>query len=515
MKIKILFFAILVFIFAGCSHSDDHEGHDHATEEHEGEEAHEGEAAHEGEEEVKFQYTAYNNSYELFAEADAFVQGQSANVLSHFSKLPSFKAVEEGKITITLTVNGKETSQTLENPTRKGIYSFDITPETAGKGTLKFIIDTSIIEISDILVFTNIEEAHEVAESNVVSKTNTVVFTKEQSWKIDFQTDYPNNEPFGQVIKTVAKIEPTSGNETVISAKTSGIVIFSNNNILEGNNVNAAQKLFAISSSGMSENNIVVRITEAKSNYENAEADYKRHLELAIDKIISEKEVQSAKNLYENTKAVYENLINNFSSTGQNITSPLSGFVKQIFITNGQYVEAGQPLITISQNQTLVLSAYTQQKYISVLSSIVSANIRTLYDNKTYTFEELNGRVLSYGKSATADNYLIPVNIQIDNKGSFVQGSFVEVYLKTITNSQAITVPNTALLEEQGFYYVFVQVTPELFEKREIKIGVTDGLKTEILSGISATERIITKGAMLVKLAQASGALDPHAGHVH
>lgn len=510
MIYRILLFALLAFVIVSCNEN-------HANQANEKEHAHEeGDNHKEGEhEEVKVQYTAYNSSYELFAEADAFVVGEKANVLSHFSKIPSFRGLETGNVSIVLIINGKEVKQTLDKPTRKGIYSFDITPETAGKGVLKFQIDTSTISISDVTVYANHGEAHEHGEHGETSKVNTVIFTKEQSWKIDFRTEYPNKEPFGQVIKTVAKIEPSSGNETVISAKTSGIIVFSNLSILEGNNVSSGQKLFAISSSGMSENNISVKLTEAKSNFENAEADYKRHIELAKDKIISEKELLTAKNLYENTKAVYENLVNNFSATGQSITSSMTGFVKQIFVSNGQFVEAGQSLITISQNQTLVLNAFVQQQYINILSSINSANLKTLFDNKTYTFNELNGKVLSYGKSASADNYLLPVNLQIDNKGSFVQGSFVEIYLKTLTNSQAVTVPNTALLEEQGNYFVFVQITPELFEKREIKIGVSDGIRTEITSGLLHTERIITKGAVLVKLAQSSGALDAHSGHVH
>jgi hypothetical protein len=60
-----------------------------------------------------------------------------------------------------------------------------------------------------------------------------------------------------------------------------------------------------------------------------------------------------------------------------------------------------------------------------------------------------------------------------------------------------------------------VQTNPELFEKREVKIGSTDGLRTEIKKGISIADRIVTKGAVLVKLAQASGALDAHSGHNH
>jgi hypothetical protein len=54
-----------------------------------------------------------------------------------------------------------------------------------------------------------------------------------------------------------------------------------------------------------------------------------------------------------------------------------------------------------------------------------------------------------------------------------------------------------------------------VFEKREVKIGTTDGMRTEIKSGISSLDRIVCKGAILVKLAQSSGTLDAHSGHVH
>lgn len=66
-----------------------------------------------------------------------------------------------------------------------------------------------------------------------------------------------------------------------------------------------------------------------------------------------------------------------------------------------------------------------------------------------------------------------------------------------------------------GNYFVYVQLTPEFFEKREVKIGDTDGVRTAILSGLNESERVVSKGAILVKLAQSTGALDAHAGHVH
>lgn len=510
MNIKIMGITVVAFALLACSNNtkpaQPNEHANEAAEEHEHEEA-------------KFQYTAYSNEYELFAEADAFIVSETAHVLSHLSMLPDFKAVESGKITIILDINGQKVTQTLDRPTRKGIYSFDIKPATQGSGTLRYEISNEKgnfeIVVPNVQVFANDEAAHEAAEQIVIPKTNTTVFTKEQSWKIDFATGYPLMEPFGQVIKTTGLVESAPGSETIVSAKINGVVKPALANLLPGMEVKAGQALFSISAGELADNNISVRYAEARSNYEKANSDYERAKELAKDRIVSEKDLMAYKNQYENAKAIYDHLNSNFNATGQKVSSPMSGFVKQVFVSNGSFVETGQPLLTISQNKNLVISANVPQKYASVLGNIQSANIRTVQDNQTYSFEQLNGKILSYGKSTTTDNFMIPVSLQIDNTGAFNSGSFVEVYLRTVSNTQALTIPNSALLEEQGSFFVWVQVTPELFEKREVTIGTTDGVKTEVLKGIASTERIVIHGAMLVKLAQATGTLDAHSGHVH
>lgn len=509
MKNIHLFFMLFVIIMAGCNNNHSSEPGDiHAgeTEEHE-------------HEDVKLQITAYSVDFEIFAEADAFVAGKKSNVLSHLTNLKNFSPLESGEVTLRLIINGKEISQTLEKPTRKGIYSFDIQPETSGTGELIYDIKTETgnyrVEDSNLRVFATEVEADEYAQAAVPSKTNTTVFTKEQSWKIDFATELPHVEPFGQVIKTTAQVQSAQGDEMIIAAKTSGIVKFSGGNITEGKSISGGQVLFTVSGNGMADNNSAVRFAEAKNNFEKAGTEYERSKELAKDKIVSEKDLLAAKTQFKNAKAVFDNLNQNFNAAGQNVTSPFNGFIKQLFVQNGQFVDAGQPIASVSQNKTLVLKAGVQQKHASVLSTFQSATIRTLNADKTWSLEELNGKIISSGKTTNSDNYLIPVSLQIDNKGDFVPGSFVEMYLKTLSNSNALTVPNSALMEQQGAYFVFVQINPELFEKREIKTGASDGLKTEIQSGINQNERIVTKGAILIKLSQASGALDAHSGHVH
>jgi multidrug efflux pump subunit AcrA (membrane-fusion protein) len=66
-----------------------------------------------------------------------------------------------------------------------------------------------------------------------------------------------------------------------------------------------------------------------------------------------------------------------------------------------------------------------------------------------------------------------------------------------------------------GNYFVFVQNNPVSFEKRSVSIGITDGQMVKVHSGVHAGERVVTKGAVVLKLSQGAAALDPHAGHVH
>lgn len=470
-------------------------------------------------EESKIQITAYSAEFEVFGEADPFIVGQSSGILSHFSHLSNFTALENGIVTIRLMVGGKEVSQTLDKPTRKGIYLFELTPSTTGAGKIvydfKIGSNTYQLVVPNIVVYATEQEAHESADAITLSRTNTTVFTKEQSWKIDFATDFPLTEPFGTILKTTAQVQSAPGDEIIVSAKATGIVTFTSGDVLVGKSVSNGQALLTISSTGLSSNNANVQFAEAKNNFEKASADYDRAKELAKDQIVSAKDLLHAKNQFDNAYAAYSNMSKNFSASGQSVKSPLNGFIKQVFVQNGQSVEAGQSIVSVSQNKTLLLRADVQQKYASLLATIHSANIRIPNENKTYSLEQLNGSVLSYGKSADNENYLIPVNLKINNVGGFVSGSFVEVFLKCKTNEKAITIPNQALLEEQGVYSIYVQVHPELFEKREVKIGGTDGMRTEILSGITAKDRIVTKGVVMIKLAQATGTLDAHSGHTH
>jgi RND family efflux transporter MFP subunit len=340
-------------------------------------------------------------------------------------------------------------------------------------------------------------------------------FHTEQQEKIKFATEFPVVEPFGQVIKTTAQVLSTPEDEAVISARMSGIILFSGNNLSEGQAVKAEQALFTISGASLADNNSQVRFTEALNNYRKAESDYQRAMDLKNAQIVSEKDFLQIQSNYENAKTIYNTIYQNFSGKGQQISAPFQAYIKQVFVENGQFVEEGQALATVTKNKTLLLRADVQTKYAALLPYLSSASVVSPDKSKVYDLAELNGKILSFGKSINPESYRIPVSIRMDNKAEFVSGGFVEVYLKTRSENPVMTIPVSALTEEQGVYFVFVQLSPETFEKREVTIGVSDGIRTEILSGLNKEEKVVTQGAVSIKLAQSAGVLDPHAGHAH
>lgn len=510
MKKNIIFVLFTALVLAGCGNQSKP-----AAQEHD----HEAESGAHVHGDVKLQITAYTDDFELFAEADPFVTGEASNILAHFTHLPEFEALEEGKVRASLVVEGNTTSQILHKATRRGIFSFTIKPENTGTGQLIFDIETAAgayqMIIPNVVVYEDHHDAIHEADEEMIHSDDGIAFTKEQSWKIDFATEEAKDEPFGQVIKTSARIEPSQDDQQIIIARTAGIVILHDDYLLEGQEVSGGEALLTISGNNMAENNIEVQYREARNNYERTKADFERLSELSAEQIVSEKERLDAENAYKNASARYETLKRSFTTSGQKITSPVSGYIKHMHISNGQYVEAGEALVSIAQNKSLLLTADVQQKYASVMDKIHDATIRSINNDRTYTLKELDGKVISYGKSTNDDNYLLPVHLQVNNAGRFVPGSFVEVYLIAQSSENTVTIPTSALLEDQDNFSVYVQLTPELFELRNVQTGETDGIRTEITQGVKAGERVVSRGGVLMKLAQVTGTLDAHSGHVH
>lgn len=496
MKKIVIYFVVLVF--AGCSHKGQH--------------------MHEGDEELEsLAYTLYSGKTEIFVEFKPLVVGRTSNFAAHFTILGEyFEPLSEGTVTVKLVVDGKEISQTTNEPSVPGIYRLALTPDASGTGDLIFDIKTEEFTDRQIIKGVTIFPDQEAALTGQVSDGagGGITYLKEQAWKVEFANMEVKKQNFYEVIRTSGQILPAPGDEMMVTAKSDGIVLFSGNAIVIGTSITQGNPLFVISSGDLVKGSPDAIYQESRANYDNAILAYERAKELIKDQLISQKELADAELNFLNAQIEFKAVSKNYAAGSQNVLAPMNGYLKDIFVKEGQFVEAGQPLASISQNKKLILQAIVSQKYYSKIPSVRSANFKMPGEDFIYSTEELNGKLLAYGKSTSSGAVFVPVSFEINNSSGIVPGSAVEVFLRSSAIPDVLVIPTSSLIEEQGNYFVYVQKGGESFEKREIKIGAGDGKDVMVISGLNEGERVVSRGAYQIKLSSASGAMPAH-GHEH
>lgn len=353
------------------------------------------------------------------------------------------------------------------------------------------------------------EHAHEGAGENHAA--GEIVFKKANAEAIGLQTEEMTPVAFSEVLKTSGQIQAAQGSESVVVATVPGVVTLGTTRLMDGTAVQKGQTILSLASRTLSDGDVALRL---KNAYETAWKEYERMKGLVADKIVSEKDFEQARLAYENAKVAYEAVEGKHSTQGVAVTATMSGFLKNILVKEGDYVTVGQPLATISQNNRLVLRADVSEKYYAHIPMMRSAYFKTPYDDQVYKLDELNGRFLSYGKSSANNSFYIPVLFEFDNKGTIIPGSFVEVYLLGNPMESVLSVPHSALVEEQGLFFVYIRLDEECYMKQEVSLGADNGERVQILSGLKAGDQVVTKGAYQIKLASASNAIPAHS-HSH
>ncbi len=315
---------------------------------------------------------------------------------------------------------------------------------------------------------------------------------------------------FNTVIKCTGHVVGATGDVVTVVAPQSGTVHYART-WSEGVAVSNGTTLFNISSRNVGAGDVAER---TRVTYETAKSAYERAEKLIVDKIISQREYETAREAYEQARLAYE-AVGSGEATGSEARASKGGYITRLWVSEGDYVEAGTPLATIAQNKRLQLRADVPQRYYNELPSITSANFVTPYDEHVYQLNEMNGKLLSYGRNAGETSFFVPVTFDFDNHAAIVPGSSVDVYLLGKSRNNVISLPMQAITEEQGLYFVYRRLCENDFEKVEVKTGLSDGSRIEILSGIQAGDKIVVEGVYRVKLAANSNVLPEAHNHNH
>ena len=75
--------------------------------------------------------------------------------------------------------------------------------------------------------------------------------------------------------------------------------------------------------------------------------------------------------------------------------------------------------------------------------------------------------------------------------------------------------PVSALSEQQGEMFCYVQTDDECYEKRPVTLGRNSGDRVEVVSGLSPGDKVVTGGVTFIRLAETSGVVPEGHSHNH
>jgi len=122
----------------------------------------------------------------------------------------------------------------------------------------------------------------------------------------------------------------------------------------------------------------------------------------------------------------------------------------------------------------------------------VKVNVPAL-PGSTYT-----GRVILIDSVVDPETRTIKVRTEVANPDSRLKPDmFANVEIVTDLNRSAISIPQTAVLNDGGKTVVFV-AEGNRYQKREVHTGIQNGDRLEIVEGLSAGEKVVVKGNYLL-----------------
>lgn len=200
-------------------------------------------------------------------------------------------------------------------------------------------------------------------------------------------------------------------------------------------------------------------------------------------------------NVYRQRLAVYGGTIDNIIKTKQiypyiTIKATKNGVLLERKVNPGEIVEQNRELFNLADLKTIWLVGYAFEKdspYLH-LGEAVTGTIEE-------STETING-VLSY-VSPILDNTTktLEVRADIPNKNFKIKPNmYAEMYVNTGI-AHVLAIPTDAVEKFGDYNFAYVKIAPHTYEERKVETGKKNDQYTEVLSGIKAGEKVVTRGS--------------------
>lgn len=226
-------------------------------------------------------------------------------------------------------------------------------------------------------------------------------------------------------------------------------------------------------------------LVQAQAAYDTA----KQHLD-SMQQVSREAQLRAAKGNLESAQGKYDAAEADLSYS--EIRSPINGVVADRPLYAGETAAAGAPLITVMDTTALLAKLHLAQPQVQQLA---------VGDRATVTVPGVKnpvpGKITMISPALDPGSTTVELWVRIENPhGQFRPGTAVTVTMAGREVPDALVVPTAAILvTNAGQKAVMVVGSDGVAHVTPVTTGIVDGDHTQILSGLTAGQQVITQGA--------------------
>ena len=305
----------------------------------------------------------------------------------------------------------------------------------------------------------------------------------------------------GQVAYNGFKTTPVI---TAVGGPVSQVLVF------PGQHVRAGQPMLEVSSPDYSQ--LRASYLKARDSYNLADKNYQRAQDLYAHHAIAEADLLQAESVRTQAQAdmnaAEQGLhilgITNLDSLASApptaqipLRAPISGEVVDRQCSPGQLIQAGATqCFTISDMSTVWVLVNVYQNQLSYIHNGDAVSVQT--DAYPTIF---HGKISYLAPAVDPNTRTLQARIVTENPGEKLKSQmYVTAIVVAGTIPKAITVPVASVMrntENQPF--VYVQTGATQFSRRMVEIGETQQERIQILSGLSAGEKVVADGSLFLQ----------------
>jgi membrane fusion protein (multidrug efflux system) len=249
-----------------------------------------------------------------------------------------------------------------------------------------------------------------------------------------------------------------------------------------GEHVSKGQELAQLDNSVLLQN-----IAQAQTQASLAQTVYQRQKNLWDQKIGTEVQYLQAKSNFEGAQKQVDGLKQ--QANMYRITSPISGTVDQMDLKLGQLGSPGSTGIRIVNADILKVKADVPESYASNINQGDSVKVVVPDAN-----DSLITKVTFAAKVIDATSRSFGIEIKLPSRKSLRPNMTAIIKIADYSKKNALAIPVNSIQRSEAGDYVFVDQNG-IAKRKKVTIGATYGGKSEILSGLTTGDQLVTQGA--------------------